>query len=180
MSSQRSARRIGYPRTVQATLVPVEEYLRTNYDPDCEYVDGQIVERNLGEKPHSRMQGEFIVYLSDKVRKLGMEVIPEQRVQVSPTRYRIPDVTVLPISDERIVTSPPFICIEILSKDDAMQYMQEKIDDYLNFGVPYIWIINPGNKKAYVVTRAGMVEATSGILETKDPEVSMPVSVLFE
>jgi hypothetical protein len=35
---------------MQATLVPVEEYLSTNYDPDCEYVDGQIVERNLGGK----------------------------------------------------------------------------------------------------------------------------------
>ena len=64
------------------------------------------------------------------------------------------------------MTSPPFVCIEILSKDDTMQYMQEKIDDYLHFGVPYVWIVNPLNKKAYVVTRAGMVEATVA-LETR-------------
>jgi len=101
-------------------------------------------------------------------------------MQVSPTRYRIPDVTFLRISDEPIVTSPPFICIEVLSKDDTMDYMQEKIDDYLDFGVPYVWIINPRNKKAYVVTRAGMVEVTSGVLETKDPAISMPLSALFE
>ena len=61
-----------------------------------------------------------------------------------------------------------------------MVYMQEKIDDYLRFGVPYIWIINPRNKKGYVVTQAGMVEATSGVLETKDPDISLPLSVLFE
>ena len=161
-------------------IVPVEEYLRTNYDPDCEYVDGQIVERNLGEKPHSRMQGELIFHLTAIAEDLGMEVLLEQRMQVSPTRYRIPDVTFLRISDEPIVTSPPFICIEVLSKDDTMVYMQDKIDDYLRFGVPYIWIINPANKKAYVVTQAGMVEATSGVLETKNPAISLPLSVLFE
>ena len=44
-----------------------------------------------------------------------------------------------------------------------MNYMQEKIDDYLKFGVPYIWIINPWNQKGYVVTPAGMVEAKSGV-----------------
>ena len=175
-----SSQHLDYPRSMQATLVPVEEYLRTNYDPDCEYVDGRIVERNLGEKTHSRIQGEFIFHLRARAKELGMEVLPEQRVQVSPRRFRIPDVTILRRSDERIVTSPPFICIEVLSKDDTMYYMQEKIDDYLRFGVPYIGIINPLIKKAYVVTPAGMVEATSGSLETKDPAISLPLAPLFE
>ncbi len=165
---------------MQATLVPVEEYLRTNYDPDCDYVDGVIVERNLGEKPHGRIQRELIYYFRSRSKELGIEVLPEQRVQVSKTRFRIPDVTVLRESEERIVTSPPFICIEILSKDDTMEDMQERIDDHLRFGVPYVWIISPRRKKAYVVTRAGMVEATSGTLETKEPAISMPLSVLFE
>ena len=40
---------------VEQTLVSVEEYLNTSYDgADREYVDGRIVERNLGEKDHSR------------------------------------------------------------------------------------------------------------------------------
>jgi len=164
-----------------ATLVPVEEYLRTNYDPDCEYVDGRIVERNLGELPHGTVQGEVFFYLRSRARKLGIKVVPEQRVQVSPTRFRIPDVTVLrlPLSDDRIVTTPPFICIEVLSKDDTMEYMQEKIDDYLNFGVPYVWILNPRNKKAYVATKDGIVEAHEK-LETKNPAIALPIAKLFE
>jgi len=41
---------IVYLETMEtATLVPVEEYLRTHYDPDCEYVDGRIVERTGGD-----------------------------------------------------------------------------------------------------------------------------------
>jgi hypothetical protein len=31
-----------------ATVVPVEEYLRTSYHPDMEYVDGSLLERNVG------------------------------------------------------------------------------------------------------------------------------------
>jgi len=38
-------------------LVPVEEYLRTSFDgPDREYLDGEIVERNVGENQHSEVQ----------------------------------------------------------------------------------------------------------------------------
>jgi Uma2 family endonuclease len=165
-----------------ATLVSVEEYLNTSYDPDCEYVDGQIVERNLGEKTHSTIQGNLILCLGARRKEWGIRAYPEQRVQVSRTRFRIPDVTVVKVSQEQgeIFTNPPHLCIEILSKDDTMQYMQQKIDDYLTFGVPYVWIINPRNRKGYVVTSEGMVEAKSGVLETKDPLISVPLAVLFE
>jgi Uma2 family endonuclease len=165
-----------------ATLISVEEYLHTNYDPDREYVDGEVVERNWGEKTHSIIQRNLILFFGNQAKQLGIEVFPEQRVQVSPTRFRIPDVTVIKLTQEQgeIFTNPPHLCIEILSRDDRMQYMLKKIDDYLNFGVPYVWIINPPNRKGYVVTTDGMFEAKSGVLETKDPAVSVPLAVLFE
>ncbi len=61
-----------------------------------------------------------------------------------------------------------------------MLYMQEKIDDYLSFGVPYVWIINPRLRKGYLVTKAGLVEAESGVLATSDPVVRLPVAKLFD
>ena len=39
-----------------ATFTPVGEYLRTSYRPDCEYVDGELRSRNVGETDHSRLQ----------------------------------------------------------------------------------------------------------------------------
>ena len=164
-----------------ATLIPVEEYLRSSYSPDREYVDGEIVERNLGEKAHGTVQSNLILYLGSRRKQLGIREFPEQRVQVSPKRFRVPDVCVVkaPAPREQIFASPPHLCIEILSKDDTMNYMQEKIDDYLSFGVSYIWIINPWNQKGYVVTQAGMIEAKSGVLETHDPDISVPLSELF-
>ncbi len=165
-----------------ATLISVEEYLHTNYDPDREYVDGEVVERNLGEKTHSIIQRNLILFIGNQAKQLGIEVFLEQRVQVSRTRFRIPDVTVIKLSQEQgeIFTNPPHLCIEILSKDYTMQYMLKKIDDCLNFGVLYVWIISPRNRKGYVLTSEGMFEAKSGVLETKDPAISVPLAMLFE
>jgi len=165
-----------------ATLIPIEKYLRTSYSPDREYIDGEIVERNLGEKTHGTVQSNLILYLGSRRKELGIREYPEQRVQVSRTRFRVPDVIVVKIHvpNEEIFTSPPHLCIEILSKDDTMVAMQERIDDYLNFGVPYIWIISPKIRKGYVVTRAGMVESKSGILETDNPKIAVPLDLLFE
>jgi len=46
-----------------ALLVSVEEYLNTSYpDGDREYVDGQIVERNVGEIDHAGLQTRIMIY----------------------------------------------------------------------------------------------------------------------
>jgi Uma2 family endonuclease len=165
-----------------ATLVSVPDYLSTSYSPDREYIDGRIVERNLGEKTHSAIQRNLILYFGMRRKELGIQVYPEQRVQVSATRFRIPDVTVVKDSQFQgeIFTAPPRFCIEILSEDETMEHMQEKIDDYLRFGVPYIWIINPRLRKGYIATKAGIVETESGVLASSDPEIRVPVAELLD
>ena len=162
--------------------VSIEQYLNTSCHPDREFVDGLIVERNLGERTHSVAQREVIVYFAARSAEYGIEVFPGVRVQVSPTRIRVPDVTVIKSSQcqGEIFTAPPHLCIEILSKDDTMVHMQEKIDDCLRFGIPHIWIINARLRKGYVATKAGMVKAESGVLETSDPEIRVPVTELFD
>ena len=40
-----------------ATPVSLEEYLHTIYEPDCEYLDGEFVERNMAETDHAAVQG---------------------------------------------------------------------------------------------------------------------------
>ena len=89
------------------TLISVEEYLATSYRPDCDYVDGRIEERNLGELDHSSLQTAVAVYFGSRQKQLGITVVVEQRVQVSPTRFRIPDVcVVLGKATEQIFRTP--------------------------------------------------------------------------
>src|SRR5262245_30832770 len=117
------------------TLVSVEEYLRTVYEPDCDYVDGEVLDRNVGERDHSILQREFIVFFHARRRAWRAFVYPEQRVQIGVTRFRVPDVCVYVGRDprEQIFQSPPFICIEILSPEDRMSRIEKKVEDYLRF-----------------------------------------------
>jgi Uma2 family endonuclease len=160
------------------TLVSVEEYLNTSYDPDREYVDGEIVERNVGEKEHSRLQFLLGLYLGAREKQWGIVGFTEQRVQVTPTRFRIPDICVViaPEPEDAIFYSPPFLCIEILSREDRYHAMLEKIDDYLNFGVKYVWVIDPKTRKAHIYSASGVTEAKDGILTTSNPDIAVSLS----
>ena len=132
-------------------LIDVEEYLRTSFDgPDCEYLDGEVVERNMGELPHGRVQAAFVYLLMQMASRLGLEVVPEIRIQIHSRRYRVADVAVWhegPIGD-RIPTVPPFLVIEILSPEDRMVRMQPKIAEYLSIGVEWVWVVDPEEKTA--------------------------------
>jgi len=164
------------------TLVSVEEYLTTSFqDGDREYVDGRIVERNLGEKDHSKTQRELIVFFASLMRTHSTHAFPEQRVQVAPTRFRVPDICVYlgAEPDEQVFRTPPFLVIEILSKDDRASEVQEKIDDYLNFGVRFVWVIDPRVRRGYVHTADGSREAKDGVLRTSDPDIGLPLRDLL-
>ena len=161
------------------SLVSIREYLSTSYRPDCDYVDGVVVERNLGERDHSRLQMAVSAYLHNRCKEFGISVFPEQRLQVSPTRFRVPDVCVVKGEPtEQIFRTPPFICIEILSPEDRLAEMQQRVQDYLNFGVPYVWILDPATRKAYRSMPGTLSEVSE--LRTEDPEIVVPLAELFE
>jgi hypothetical protein len=71
-----------------ATLVPLEEYLRTTYRPDCDYVDGEVLERNGGEHDHSDLQSEIVHYFRTRRKQWKLHAVVEQRVQVAERRFR--------------------------------------------------------------------------------------------
>jgi Uma2 family endonuclease len=78
-----------------STLVPLSEYLTTSYRPDCDWIEGQLKERNLGEGPHTPVQGIFVGLFRQYRRERQVRVYSEQRVQTSLSHYRIPDVCVV-------------------------------------------------------------------------------------
>ena len=163
------------------TLVSVEEYLRTSFpDADREYIDGRIVERNVGEVDHREVQSSILHYLRTHYKKrlwAGVDV----RVQVKKTRFRIPDVTVVSGAkpSERIIRKPPVLVVEVLSSDDRAGELEEKIGDYLAFGISYVWIINPETRRAYVHTSSGTLEVKDCILRAETAKVEIPLSEIF-
>jgi Uma2 family endonuclease len=170
------------PPMSSAILVSVQEYLAASFDPDRDYVDGELQERNLGERPHSRTQGRLYAFLFQREARWGICVLPEQRVQVSPTRFRIPDVCAVSASDpvEPVVKRAPILCVEVLSREDTVTRLNERISDYFRMGVRYVWVLDPLTRRAYCYTPGEMHEVLDGVLRTYDPEIEVPLAEVFE
>ncbi len=162
-------------------LWTVREYLRTNWSPDREFVDGRIEERNLGEKEHSIVQRFLTVLFAINRAEWGVEVFPELRTQTEVRRFRVPDVLVMRAGEkfDRYVTQPPLIAIEILSPEDSLRFMQEKASEYRAFGINNIWVIDPEPRLAYRYTSAGLEEVHTDELTVPETPIRIVLSELF-
>ena len=160
-------------------LVPLSEYLSTIYDPDCDYVEGILEERNVGEMSHGAAQTMLAAYVLYKLR--GFWAVVEVRAQIKADLFRIPDVTIVRggMPSERIFTAPPEVAVEVLSPEDRPAAIQRKIDDYLAFGVACVWVINPETRRAWIHTKDGSREATDGVLRNPAGDLEIPLSAVF-
>jgi Uma2 family endonuclease len=160
------------------TLISVEEYLSTSYDPDMEYVDGVLVERNVGEYLHSLVQGNIIFALRRKYPSI--KVLPELRSKVKETRYRLPDVCVL-LSNPgtKVLLEAAFVAIEILSEEDRMSRTIEKLKEYAAIGTPNIWLFDPRLKEMYVF-RSGDLHEMRDVIATESPRLELTHDEVFQ
>jgi Uma2 family endonuclease len=130
-----------------ATLYSLEWYLKHSgeFEPDADYVDGEIELRPMGVLDHATWQKALDKWFEDHSREWNIRVRLELRIQVSPTRCRIPDVVVwnrgLPL--EQVLSHPPIAVFEVLSPEDRMSRMMIKLADYEKMGIRAIRVIEP-------------------------------------
>lgn len=151
-----------------ATLA-IEEYLRTTYEPDMEYVNGQLVERHVGGYFHSLLQGLIVSLLNARRLERRYRAFTEQRVRTSDEpRYRIPDICVKALPHEVTpVLIKPDLVIEIVSPDDTPPEMLIKVGDYQAAGIPHIWVIDPYRRTVVEADRDGIRHCTTGVAATE-------------
>ncbi len=58
------------------TTVPLQQYLSHTYEPDCDYVDGNLEERNAGERTHARLQARITAYCWRNTPNKGSKCSP--------------------------------------------------------------------------------------------------------
>lgn len=138
--------------------VSVEEYLRSDFEPDAEFVDGEIEERPMGEYDHASWQDAILAWFRQHAAEWHVRAKPELRVQTSATRFRVPDVTVMRRDQaiEQILTHPPFAVFEILSPEDTVLRMTRKLADYTAMGIAHIYLINPAGPVFYRFLRGDL------------------------
>ncbi|HYI93909.1 MAG TPA: Uma2 family endonuclease [Bryobacteraceae bacterium] len=115
------------------TYVSMDEYLSTSYEPEVDYVDGTLEDRNVGEWDHSSIQFRVIQLLM-AVGK-GLFIRPQLRIKISPTRCRVPDISVYESNpNERVPTVPPLLVVEVLSPEDRTYRLMRKLRDFHRSG----------------------------------------------
>jgi Uma2 family endonuclease len=160
------------------TLISVEEYLNTSYDPDLEYVDGVLVERNVGDWPHSLVQSNIGYHLRRKYPHVY--AVPELRSQTRSTRYRLPDVSVMLAAPQtKYLLEAAFLAVEILSESDSMTSIIEKLHEYSQKGVANIWLIDPRLEKMFTF-RSPNLQEVKDIIATADPRLELTRDEVFQ
>jgi Uma2 family endonuclease len=103
-----------------------------------------------------------VVFFEALRRSLPVYACPELRLKLRQGLYLIPDVAVFspepPASN--IPDVPPLIAIEILSPDDRMTAVREKLEEYNAWSVPHVWLCEPHSRRLYVC-EPGLVEVAS-------------------
>jgi Uma2 family endonuclease len=163
-------------------FVPLEEYLSTVYEHDCEYDEGVVLERNVGDFAHAFLQAILGTLFTNNMEAWGVFGLTEQRVQIKPRKFLVPDVCVLRLGAETpdILTRPPLIAIEIQSPDDTLPQVAKKASEYLQFGVENIWVIDPRKRVAYRATATGLEVSSDGELAVAGTPILVRVAELFE
>jgi Uma2 family endonuclease len=159
----------------------VEEYLHTSFEPDAEYLDGEVVERPMAEIRHADVQGNIYRHVWQYRRTLGIRVLTEIRIQITPTRYRVADLAVWRNDNigSGIPAVPPFLVLEILSHEDRMVRMVPKLEEYLSIGVEWIWVIDPQEKAALYYSRQEPQGTACTVLRTENPKIEIPLESAF-
>jgi Uma2 family endonuclease len=159
-------------------LIPVEEYLNTMYHPDVEFVDGLLVERNVGDWLHSLIQSNVLFALRRKYPLL--KVVPELRSSVTSTRYRLPDVCVLRTAPKtKCLLDAAFLVVEVLSENDVMSVVIEKLKEYSSKGVENIWLVDPRLRTLYTYRSPALIEIDGENISTVDGSVEVSRSEIF-
>jgi len=135
--------------TTSAPSISVEDYLNSaEWKPDVNYIDGEIDERHMGKREHAAWQSAIQHWFLSHQDEWKICNLPEYRVQVKPTWFLVPDVTITDVDapHEEIAITPPLAVFEIWSPQGSVRKLMRNLQAYQSTGIPQIWFIDPADK----------------------------------
>lgn len=166
-------------------LISLDEYLKTVYEPDMEFVDGVLVRRNVGTQRHGLLQAILASYFREFRHSHRLQVFTETRLLVDAhsNRYRIPDVLILevPYRKGNVVTDVPAVVIEIKSPDDTFDDIVEKCFEYEKLAVPHILVMDPDHERAFAFEQSALrlLAGSSATLNVQQMPLEFPFREMF-
>ena len=153
--------------------VSVEDYLHSSFpDVDREYRDGALVERSIPDYLHGKTQALLIALFMALRKQILLYPCAETRMRLRAGRFLIPDVAVFHLREPGLVPdTPPLVAAEILSPDDRLTEVREKLEEYRTWGVRHVWLVDPHSRRLYSCD-AGLREVSSFIIGELEVEVT--------
>jgi Uma2 family endonuclease len=128
------------------------------------------------------LHGAVQIVLSVLLLRLGWKVASEVTLKLVPDAEPVPDLVASRDKIERpYPTKPIELCVEILSPEDRLNKIIRKARYYLDWGVQYVWIVDPAARTAWIVTPEhpdGVPIQLEGAL-TAGPDTTIPLSEAF-
>ena len=162
-----------------ATQISLDTYLTTSYEPDVDYIDGVLEDRNAGEYDHNVEQQAIQIWFYLHGKEWRIRSIQEQRTRVASTRVRIPDVCVFSrdVPIEQVFTKPQLIAIEVLSPEDRHSRVDARLSNFRSFGVPNLWVVDPETRTGWDCSDGNWVRKER--LEVADSPIYLSLPELF-
>ncbi len=159
--------------------VSVEQYLHTSFpDLDKEYRDGELVERSLPTFRHGLTQGLVGAFFGAHRKTHSLHACIGTRMRLRPGLYLIPDVAVFyPTEPGEIPDFSPLIAIEVLSPDDRLSAVRDKLEEYRAWGVVHPWLVDPYSNRLYTCD-GGLTEVQA--LSVPELSLELNASDVFE
>src|SRR5664279_1504600 len=163
-------------------LVSEEDYLHTSYEPDSEFEDGVLTERNMGTLDHSRLQFALAGYLFKRCKAWNVHGFTEVRVRVRTGKYMIPDLCLVegPKPIGLVLQTAPLLWIEILSPEDRLLRVNRKVQAILESGTPYVWVIDPETLESDLYSAGKHTPLQAGVLRIPGTQIEVPLHGIFE
>lgn len=168
-----------------STPVSLDEYLNTAYEPDRDFVDGVLLERNVGTQRHGMLQALLAMFFGQYRKSHRIAVFAETRLLVDAAsgRHRIPDFMVLevPYRQGKVVVDVPAIVVEVKSPDDTFDDIVDRCFDYEKLTVGNIVVMDPDNKRAWLFQQGNLQLLTGASirLNLSRQVIDFPFSQLF-
>ncbi len=162
-------------------LISIDEYLASSYEPDLEFVDGVLEEKNMGDWDHSFLQAMISHWFLQHRDEWKINVLTEYRTRTSTTRVRLPDICVVRQGEpvERVRVTAPLLCVEILSPEDRPGRVMRRMDDFVAMGAENLWILDPSDRSAATYTGEGMRPARGTRLEIVGTAIYLDAGEMF-
>ena len=170
----------------------VEERLLTYEDIDtlpenCEVVEGRLRELAPTGGEHGFIEQKVARKVDEKLEQKGYVLVGEVGLLISRKPLTIRGADIVYISKDRlsevpkgVVEVPPDLVVEIISPSNTFEEVEEKVADYMRFGVGRIVLIDPGLRKLTLIDEDRKISIMDFTQEFEIlPEVKLKLSDLL-